>query len=136
MQSPRSKVRYLTVCSISNDEPLLSCGSARDQKTSQISGLNSMQSLSTRRRKWLVATAIFLIAYCVSFACWSRIALERCESYGLVGYCFLFWYGDDMFTEEHIRQEDLVRLFYCPLIAADEKVFGKGPAPAPTARVD
>jgi ribosomal protein S26 len=106
------------------------------QNTTEISDMNSKAPLSTRKRRWLVATAIVLLVYCVSFACWSRIALARCEAYGLVGYCFLFWYGDRMFTEEHLRQEDLVRLFYYPLIVVDENVFGEGPAPPPTTRFD
>jgi hypothetical protein len=87
-------------------------------------------------RRWLVAATILLIVYCVSFGCWSRIALARCEEYGLEGYCFLFWYGDRMFIDEHVRSEDRVRRFYLPLTVVDEIVFGEGPAPPPTPRLD
>ncbi len=39
----------------------------------------------------------------------------------MAGYCFLFWNEDRMFADEHLRRENLVRLFYYPLIGKGRK---------------
>lgn len=78
-------------------------------------------------KRLLLVSVLFLVAYVGSYICWKHVALKRSRQHGIEGYYFL-WSPDD-----NILAEDVIRVFYLPLILIDVEVFrGEGPATLPT----